>query len=199
MTLCLVLDSETTGVPARGEIVTSPAYPHIVELAALLVDDEVDREVASFSLVVRPDGWEISDEVAAVHGISHTRALRVGVPLQVALGAYLNLRAVADEVAGHNVQFDLGIVSAAIHRLGRNPSRPGPDKVVCTAELGTPICAIPPTDKMVAAGYGANFKKPTLSELHAHLFGEPFENAHSALADCRACARCLFEIRRRGS
>ena len=117
----------------------------------------------------------------------------------VALGAYLNLRAVADEVAGHNVAFDLGIVSAAIHRLGRNPSRPGPDRVTCTAELGTPICAIPATERMVAAGYGANFKKPSLSELHAHLFGEPHAGAHSALADCRACARCLAEIRRRAT
>jgi len=198
MSLCLVFDTETTGVPARGEIVTSPAYPHIVELAALLVDDELGREVASFSLVVRPDGWEISDEAAAVHGITHARALRVGVPLMVALGAYLNLRAVADEVAGHNVAFDLGIVSAAIHRLGRNPSRPGPDRVVCTAELGTPICALPPTERMVAAGYGP-FKKPSLSELHAYLFGEPHENAHSALADCRATARCLAEIRRRAA
>ena len=197
--MSLIIDSETSGIPARGEVVTSPAYPHIVELAALLVDDEAEREVASFSLVVRPDGWEIGDDIAAVHGITHARALRVGVPLMVALGAYLNLRAVADEVAGHNVAFDLGIVSAAIHRLGRNPSRPGPDRVVCTAELGTPICQLPPTEKMVAAGYGANFKKPSLSELHAYLFGEPHENAHSALADCRATARCLAEIRRRAA
>ncbi len=196
MTLCLVFDSETDGLPARGEVVTSPSYPHIVELVGLLLDD--DREVASFSLVVRPDGWEIPDEAAAVHGITQARALMIGVPLSLVLGAYLNLRAVADEIAGHNVAFDLGIVSAAIHRSGRSPSHPGPSLVVCTAELGTPICQLPPTERMVEYGYGP-YKKPTLGELHAHLFGEPFADAHSALADCRATARCLAEIRRRAT
>ncbi len=196
MTICFCIDTETTGVPSRGEVTTSPSYPHIVELAGLLVDDEDDREVASFSLVVRPDGWVIPDEAAAVHGITQARALRVGVPLLVAFGAYLNLRAVAEEIAGHNVAFDLGIVSAAIHRMGRNPSRPGPDRVVCTAELGTPICRLPPTERMVEYGYGP-YKKPTLGELHAFLFGEPHVDAHSALADCRATARCLAEIKRR--
>ena len=196
MTLVLVFDSETTGVPARGEVVTSPAYPHIVELAGLLIDDAVGYEVSSFDFIVRPDGWFIPDEAAAVHGITQTRALVQGVPLALAVAAYVNLRTLADEIAGHNVSFDLGVVAAAIHRLGRTPAHRGPAAVVCTADLGAPYVKLPPTEKMIAYGYGP-YKRPTLSELYAHLFSEPFEDAHTALADCRATARCLLELRRR--
>ena len=196
MTLSLIFDTETTGVPARGELVTSPSYPHLVELAALLVDD-AGREVAMFDLIVRPDGWTIPAEAAAVHGIDQGMALRGGVPLVVALAAYTNLRAAADEIVGHNVAFDLDMVEAALHRAGRRPAHPGPSRIICTADLGTPLARLPPTERMVRAGYGANFKKPTLTELHQHLFGEAFEGAHGALADCRAAWRCLLEIRRR--
>ena len=195
--LTLVFDCETTGVPARGEVVTSPSYPHLVELAAVLVDAETEREVASFSFVVKPMGWVIPEEAAKVHGISHEMAMAMGVPITIAVAAYTNLRAVADEVAGHNVEFDLGIVAAALHRIGRTPSSMGPTKITCTADLGTPICRLPPTERMVAAGFGDRFKKPKLEELYRALFDEELVGAHGALADAHATARCLFELRRR--
>lgn len=194
MTLSLVFDVETTGLPDRGEVVTSPSYPHIVEMAALLVD-ETGVEAGSFNFIVKPDGWTIPDEAAAVHGVTQERATALGVPLALAVAAYVNLRALADEVAGHNVSFDLGLIAAAIHRLGRVPSHPGPSKIVCTADLGALVCRLPPTEKMIAAGFD-HFKRPTLSELHRHLFGEEHAGAHTALADCRAAARCLMEMRR---
>ena len=156
----MIIDSETTGPPARGEVVTSPAYPHLVELAGLLLD-EGGAEAASFSFVVRPDGWEIPAEAAAIHGIDPARARARGVPLVVALAAYTNLRALADEVAGHNVAFDIGMIEAALHRSGRVPSHPGPGRIACTADLGTPLCRLPPTERMVAAGFGGKPKDPT--------------------------------------
>jgi DNA polymerase-3 subunit epsilon len=197
LTTTLVTDVETTGVPARGEVITSPSYPHLVEAAGLLVDDETERELGSFCFIVRPDGWVISEEVAAVHGISQELAITRGVPLALVVAAYVNLRALADAVAGHNVAFDLGILAAAIHRLGRTPSHPGPDRIVCTADLGASVIKLPPTDKMIAAGYGP-YKRPTLLELYRALFDEELRDAHTALADCRAAARCLRELRRRG-
>jgi DNA polymerase III epsilon subunit-like protein len=41
--------------------------------------------------------------------------------------------------------------------------------------------------------YG-RYKWPKLAELHQVLFGEPFEGAHGALADARACMRCYFRL-----
>lgn len=195
--LSLILDVETTGIPSKGEVITSPFYPRLVELAALLV--EAEREIAVAHLVVAPAGFAIPDEAAAIHGISTARAIFIGVPIEVALAVYLNLRARADIIVGHNLEFDVKLVESEVYRLGRAPRHPGPSARYCTAERGTTACALPPTDRMIAAGFGDRYKKPTLSELHLALFGEPFEGAHGALADARAAARCYFELRRRGA
>jgi len=50
--------------------------------------------------------------------------------------------------------------------------------------------------KLPGGRYG-KFKLPTLTELHAYLFGEPFEEAHNATADVEATTRCFFELIRR--
>lgn len=63
------------------------------------------------------------------------------------------------------------------------------NRQICTMNESTDLCKIP-------GPYG--YKWPKLEELHKHLFGKTFDNAHDALADVRATARCLFELRRRG-
>jgi DNA polymerase III epsilon subunit-like protein len=42
------------------------------------------------------------------------------------------------------------------------------------------------------------FKQPTLQELHHFLFEQDYAPVHDAVADARACARCFFELDRRG-
>jgi hypothetical protein len=42
------------------------------------------------------------------------------------------------------------------------------------------------------------FKWPKLEELHAFLFETGYDCAHDASRDVEACARCFFELRRRG-
>lgn len=64
----------------------------------------------------------------------------------------------------------------------------------CTATLSTPICKIPPTPKMVSAGFN-KFKTPNLGEAFRHFMGRDFDNAHSALADVRACIDVYFAIK----
>ncbi|NCG44635.1 MAG: DNA polymerase III subunit alpha, partial [Proteobacteria bacterium] len=46
-------------------------------------------------------------------------------------------------------------------------------------------------------GRGGRFKTPKLGELHHHLFGEDFADAHNATADVEATARSFFELVRR--
>jgi DNA polymerase III epsilon subunit-like protein len=59
----------------------------------------------------------------------------------------------------------------------------------CTMQAATDYCRLP-------GQYG--YKWPSLQELHTKLFGQPFEGAHNALVDVRACARCYFELKRLG-
>jgi len=38
------------------------------------------------------------------------------------------------------------------------------------------------------------YKWPKLQELHNHLFGESFEEAHNAMADIEATKKCFIEL-----
>ncbi|RWY82369.1 3'-5' exonuclease, partial [Pseudomonas aeruginosa] len=73
-----IFDFETTGIPEWKLPSEDPCQPHIVEVAALLCDaagNTIDR----FEAIVRPNGWEITPEMTAIHGISHEQAMDVGI------------------------------------------------------------------------------------------------------------------------
>jgi DNA polymerase-3 subunit epsilon len=189
--MILGFDVETTGLVPRGLSVTDPSYPRIVELALVLLDpDWVERQLVH--LIVKPDGYEIPLAASRVHGVTTELAERIGVPIKVALATFTNLRRVASVLVGHNLEFDLGLVKSELYRA-RVDTKLADGPSACTKELGTPVANLPPTERMIAAGFDKP-KPPTLTELHLHLFEETFEGAHGALADVRACLRCYRRL-----
>ena len=80
MNIKLFYDTETTGLPDFKAPSESAHQPHIVQLAALLVDMDTRETIQSMDVICRPDGWTIPDEVAAVHGITTEHAAEVGIP-----------------------------------------------------------------------------------------------------------------------
>lgn len=193
--MILIYDTETTGLTDDRLPAEHPNQPNLVQLGAILYTD-VGSEVASVDLVVRPNGFTIPEPAARVHGITSGIANAIGVPLATVLSAFAQLRANAEEIVAFNLKYDDLIMRTAFARLGKEPSHPGPNKKTCAMELSKPILQLPPSPRMVKAGMNG-FKPPSLMEAHEFFFKEKFENAHSALADCRAAARIFFEIRRR--
>lgn len=193
--MLLFFDTETDGLVNPNQDHTHPSQPHLVQLGMVLCD-ESGAEWSTVELIVRPDGYVIPDGAARVHGITTAIARSAGVPLAIAVATFTNLRSIAAGIVAHNLPFDETVMKASIHRTGRTPSHPGPSNRQCTMTLASPVCAIPPTEKMKAAGFN-KFKQPSLTEAHKHLFGEEFKGAHGALADARACCRVFFELKRR--
>ncbi|NMG64337.1 3'-5' exonuclease [Azoarcus indigens] len=187
-------DTETTGLPDFKAPSEAAHQPHLVQLAALLVDPHSRETIASMDVIVRPLGWTIPDDVATVHGITTEQATAVGVSESIALGLFLDLWGCAGVRIGHNEQFDARIIRIAQHRFdcGDLDAWKGA-ATECTARLATPICQIPPTDKMVKAGF-TKFKTPNLSEAYRHFTGLALQNAHSAMADVMACRDIYFAI-----
>lgn len=181
----LAWDTETNGIDR----------PMLVEIGAVLMED--DRERASVSLIVRPDGWRIPPTASAVHGISENDAAALGVPLVVAVAALTNLWTNAQFRVAHNLEFDDKVFTIACGKLGRTSSVPQPEGR-CTMQMSSPILALPPTERMIAAGRGDQFKNPSLAECYRFFFGEDPPGAHSALADARAAARVYLAILERG-
>lgn len=202
-------DTETTGLPDFKEPSEAPHQPHIVEIAALLYDDAGER-VASFHALVRPDGWTIPDEVAAIHGITTERAMDEGIPEPEALAQFLALHAKADIRIAHNESFDQRILRIAIKRFGHGAfawemlTQDERDAIAdqfkarpayCTCTAAKPIMKLPPTEKMLASPRFRNsFKQPNLQEAHTHFMGMAFDGAHGALADAEACARVYYAL-----
>jgi DNA polymerase-3 subunit epsilon len=60
-------------------------------------------------------------------------------------------------------------------------------------EAAAPIVNLPPTERMLAAGFNKP-KAPKLEECIHHFFGETLAGAHDALVDVRACARVYFHL-----
>ena len=185
-------DTETTGLPLFKEPSEHPDQPHIVQLAACLVDLDTRKTISSMDVIVRPDGWTIPDDIAAIHGITTEHAADVGIPESLAVGMFMELWNHRLRIA-HNQQFDARILRIALMRFeGQEAAddwKAGESE--CTAIMATPICKIPPTGKMVAAGFN-KFKTTNLAEAYRHFMGCDFENAHSALADVQACMAVYF-------
>ncbi len=203
MTTVLFYDTETSGLPDWHAPSEAPQQPHIVQIAAGLVDVESRAMIAGIDLIVAPDGWTIPDEVARVHGITTETAQRYGVAELVALNTFLDLWSCADLRVAHNEPFDARIIRIALKRfIGDDQPNDAPSPIAdvwshgaaqCTARLATPICAIPPTERMRAAGR-FNHKTPNLAEAYRHFFGRDPERQHSAAADMAACMQIWFAI-----
>jgi DNA polymerase-3 subunit epsilon len=175
----LYYDTETTGFPKAAD---SPLaeQPHIVQLAAILVDDE-RGEVASLNVMIQPDGWEIDPGAQEVHGISGEIATECGVPIAVAMAMFSHLSRRADQCVAHNYAFDIKLITFEFERLAA-PIIINEREKFCTMEATTNICKLP-------GRYPGKWKWPKLTEAHQHFFGEGFDGAHDALVDVRACHR----------
>lgn len=172
-------DTETTGFPSKDGTPLEKCN-FICQLAGILVDDE-HGEVASLNTIIKPAGWTVPDEVAAIHGITTAKAEAFGIPSRVAMAAFSNLVRVADQVVAHNIGFDLKFCGYEIARAGAvNVLADKPR--FCTMEATTNICKIP-------GRWPGKFKWPKLMEAHIFLLGGGFDDAHDALADVRACHR----------
>jgi len=181
----------------------APQQPHIVQLAACLVDTDTWSMISGLDVIIRPDGWEIPDEAAKAHGITTLRAAQFGVGEPVAINLLLDLWGCAEHRVGHGEQFHNRVIRIAIKRHLAHLGAEECDRLAdlwkagaaeCTARLATPLCALAPTEAMRRAGRN-HFKTPTLSEAYTHFFGTAFDGAHSANADVQACMQVYRAIR----
>ncbi|MBU0601095.1 MAG: 3'-5' exonuclease [Gammaproteobacteria bacterium] len=202
MKTALFYDTETTGLPDFKAPSEAEHQPHIVQLAALLVDLDTRETLRTIDVIICPDGWFIPDESSAVHGITQEHALEVGISEASAIKEFMDLWAGRLRIA-HNEQFDARILRIALMRFLGDVSHSPPglsiadewkqSRAECTARMATPVCAIPPTERMKAAGR-FHHKTPNLGEAYRHLFGRDFEGAHNALADVSACRDIYFAM-----
>ena len=74
------------------------------------------------SLLVKPDGFIISDGAAAKHGVTTEKAAEFGSPVVRVLAALLadfaDVRGYGGRVCGHQLEFDMGVIKREMERAG---------------------------------------------------------------------------------
>lgn len=185
----LVFDTETTGLPKnyQAPLDDFDNWPRLVQVAWQFYDGDGNLWEEE-SLIIKPEGFIIPEEAAKIHRISQERAMIEGVSLNEALRKFAEAISRANFLVAHNIDFDKKIIGSEFLRNLVENQLTETEKI-CTMKLGVDICRLPGR---------VGFKWPNLNELHLCLFQENFIDAHDALIDVRACARCFFEMKRRG-
>lgn len=200
----LFYDTETTGLPIWSQPSEHPDQPRVVQLAAVLCDEETGEELQEMNMIILPDGWTIPDEVASVHGITTERAMDEGVAAGYAVDHFIELWKEADQRGGHNESFDMRmlrieLMRSPIYSMQAVGELPFADywkqaPAYCTQTNSTKIVNLPPTAKMLAARRKGP-KSPNLGEAYEFFTGRKLEGAHDAMVDVRACKAVYYGIK----
>ena len=163
----ITFDIETTGLPPKG-VDWETAYndfPHIVRLSWIVGGEENDY-------LIKPNGYEISAEMAAIHGTTNEQALKDGHDLILVLKSFLfDAQNCETNLLRNN--FDKERFNEILHK----------DKRYDTMMKAMPVMGVS--------------KWPKLYELYQFLFNKSFDNQHNALADIRVTLECYAELKKR--
>jgi DNA polymerase III epsilon subunit-like protein len=188
--MLLFIDTETTGLPKYAGT-DFERWPRIVQLAWSLYDHGGNRGNSN-SYIIYPTDFVIPQDAASIHGITTDRAKKEGVSLYKVLPQLNSDIDQASTIIAHNTDFDLPIVNTEFMRCKLETSLLKKQKF-CTMKTPKIIsyCKLPKPS-------GMGYKWPALNELHLQLFETEFTDCHNASADVEACAKCFFEMRKRG-
>jgi len=184
----LIFDTETTGLPKnwKAPITDTDNWPRCVQIAWQL-HDKFGKLIEYQDYLIIPEDYNIPYDAEQIHGISTELATQQGKPLNEVLQLFNEALQKSKFIVGQNLGFDLNIMGSEYYRKGiETPLLELPVLDTCTEKTAS-LCKI-------SGGRYGKFKLPTLTELHQHLFGEPFAEAHNATADVEATTRCFLEL-----
>lgn len=159
-------------------------WPRVIQLAWAFYDADFKLVQKQVDLI-KPDGWTIPKEKFWIdNGFDQAISEAEGIPISTCLTTFRDKLEDTKYLVAHNMSYDHNVVGAEFIRLGLR-SKNKPTKI-CTKDEATDYCQIP--------GKFGSYKWPKLEELHQKLFDQGIDNAHDALVDVEACARCFFEL-----
>ena len=186
----LIFDTETTGLVNSKLEPTHPRQPMPVQIGMKL-DAENRVERAALNYLIAVDGFPgagqmISNEAAAITGITDELTLDFGCGVVTAVEMFLDLIACADIVVAHNLIFDATVMRRAVkvwsELTGEQYYDPFEGKtLICTMLATTPIMQLKPKRN-------GQWKWPKLEQAVKFYFNEELEGAHDALVDAAEAA-----------
>ena len=170
-----VFDTETTGL-LQNPLAPLETHSRIIELYGAVVDDS-GNVLDEIEFLCNP-GVEIDAKITKITGLT-SDDLKDEPPFGMFVDDVDRILRSCDAVVAHNLTFDQRMIEAEFRRLGRDVVWPS-----------LQYCTVEQTEYFAG-------RRLKLVELHEHLFGEKFKNAHRARHDVEALVRCWIELRSR--
>lgn len=155
-------DSETSGL--------DPNKNELIEVAAIITDPNAEKILWEYTARTFPT-HDVDPRAAAINGYTKEAWEGTAIPLDEAMNE-LVLHSRDAVFIAHNVAFDWGFMQVAMAK--RMQRWAGDYHKIDTVALAWPL---------LSKGLVPNVKLTTLSDY----FKIPHENAHTAMADARAC------------
>jgi DNA polymerase III epsilon subunit-like protein len=207
----LVFDTETTGLPKTKLINpdTLHLWPYIVQFSYVIYDTDLNDIVHTYDAVIKlNNGMLIPEDSTKIHGITNEMSQDYGLQINNVLhNFFVDLRN-SDRLVGHNISFDINIVTIELLRLIYESTHKKTEdeikkykydlhflknykNVCCTLQESINICQIKTVDK-----FGKEyFKFPKLMELHKKLFETEPQNLHNSFTDILVTLRCFMKLK----
>jgi hypothetical protein len=114
----IFIDTETTGRPEDYDEPPSNTnnWPRLVQIAWLIYDRDCNL-ISENVKIIKPDGFLIPDEAIQIHNINNIRATKEGENLKAVLELLLDDAKNSTAFVGHNIVFDLNIISSEFYRI----------------------------------------------------------------------------------
>lgn len=181
--LTMILDVKTNDLVDFAKSAEHPSQPHPVQYCAKLIDADTAETMMEVNCYVKPTDWEVTPALVDRHGVTTEYAAEHGIPERDVVASFMLMAHEAHVIAGFNVDFHLRAIRTAMIRSGI--SKEDADSLAKTIvkvdimRVCTPICKLPPTDKMMARGI-KTFKPPTLPEATLGVLGIETPAVHDA-------------------
>lgn len=195
----LAYDTETSGLPEFSKPSNDPCQPHIIQIAAVLTDDSL-VEQERMNVFIKPDGWVLPEFITNLTGITQDYLEEHGVPIATAVDQFLAMWSKSALCIAHNDSFDRRLLRIELARLfGKIPLLETWKifPAFCTMKESAEMVNLPPTAKMLAAGFNKP-KAPKLEEAYEYFYGKKPEKSHDAMADVEstlAVYKKIMELR----
>lgn len=174
----LGFDTETTGL-VKSRFAKLAMQPHATEFFGLVLSQgDPWQEAETFHSLFNP-GVPLDKDVQRITGLTD-KMLENEPKFKDKAQELKDLIEGCDIVFAHNLGFDKAIIDFEMLRCGLEVKWPA--RMICTVESTEHFSG----------------RRLKLIELHEHLFGEGFENAHRAENDVRPMVRCFIELWKRG-
>lgn len=189
----LFFDLETNGLAKslNAPLEKIDNWPRVVQIAWAIYDQD-KKKIKSVSFFVFPKDFNITEDLSSIHGITMEKAEKEGILIDKILNQFNDDLAGISLVVAHNIDFDFSTLNAEFLR----------NHIHTDLRQKTTYCTMKSPEIIsfckLQNPFGSGYKWPSLSELHKILFDTTFDDVHNALADVDACARCFFELKKRG-